>query len=138
MTSQRREYASEVAAARAYAEVRFTDLEFRNHWLGLTEESRNLRAQQLLAFGELIGSLTRTLAGWRILDVGCGDGRWLRSFLEYDAKPEDVMGVDVSDARFASSASSPAVAVTITATLCGRAPDGRGRGPVSKALRLAI
>ncbi len=74
--------------------------EFRRHWLGFTEESRNLRAQMWRAFGKLIGSVTPSLAGWRILDVGCGDGRNLRTLLEYDAKPEDVMGIDVSDARF--------------------------------------
>ena len=47
-----------------------------------------------------MGSVTTTLSGWRILDVGCGDGRWLRSILEFDAKPEDLIGIDVSDARF--------------------------------------
>jgi SAM-dependent methyltransferase len=101
MTSHSGKYLSEVAAARAQTEVRFKSPEFRNYWLGLTQESRDFRAQQFRAFGELVGSVTGTLCGWRILDYGCGDGRWLRFFLEYDAKPEDVVGVDVSDARFA-------------------------------------
>jgi SAM-dependent methyltransferase len=74
--------------------------EFRADWLGLTEESRNLLAQQLRVFGELVGSVTQSLAGWRVLDVGCGDGRWLRRMVDYDAQPEDVVGVDVSDVRF--------------------------------------
>jgi SAM-dependent methyltransferase len=101
MTSPSVKYASQVAAARAQTEVRFTNPEFRNYWLGLTKESRDFRAQQFRAFGELVGSVTGTLCGWRILDFGCGDGRWLRFFLEYDAKPEEIVGVDVSDARFA-------------------------------------
>jgi SAM-dependent methyltransferase len=32
--------------------------------------------------------------------VGCGAGYWLRAFLEFDARPEDLVGIDVSDARF--------------------------------------
>jgi SAM-dependent methyltransferase len=101
MTSSCGKYTSEIAAAKAHAETHRTTPEFRNYWLGLTEESRDFRAQMFRAFGELVGSVTGTLCGWRILDYGCGDGRWLRFFLEYDAKPEDVVGVDVSDARFA-------------------------------------
>lgn len=100
VTSSVRKYASEIAAARAHTEIYGASAEFRNYWLGLTEESRNFRAQQSRAFGELVGSVAQTLCGWRILDVGSGDGRWLRSFLEYDARPEDVVGVDVSDVRF--------------------------------------
>jgi len=94
-------YTLETAAARVQAETHWTDPEFRNYWLGFTEESRDFRAQLFRAFGELVGSVTNTLCGWRILDVGCGDGRWLRFLLEYDAKAEDVVGVDISDARFA-------------------------------------
>jgi SAM-dependent methyltransferase len=101
VTSSVRKYASEIAAARAHTEIYGASAEFRNYWLGLTEESRNFRAQQSRAFGELVGSVAQTLCGWRILDVGSGDGRSLRSFLEYDARPEDVVGVDVSDVRFA-------------------------------------
>jgi len=66
----------------------------------LTPISRNFRAQQIRAFGALVGSVTATLAGWRILDVGCGAGSWLRAFLELDARPEDLVGIDVSDVLF--------------------------------------
>jgi ubiquinone/menaquinone biosynthesis C-methylase UbiE len=52
------------------------------------------------AFGALMSSVTPTLAGWRVLDVGCGSGFWLRAFLELDARPEDLVGIDVSDVRF--------------------------------------
>src|SRR6266542_4465714 len=76
------------------------DPEFRARWLGVNEHAMNLRAQQLRAFSALVGSVTKTLAGWRILDVGCGAGFWLRAFVEMDARPEDLVGIDVSDARF--------------------------------------
>ena len=93
-------FESEIESARRHTASYATDPQFRTYWLGFTRESRNLRAQQLRAFGELMGSVTPTLSGWRILDVGCGDGRWLRSLLELDAKPEDLIGIDVSDVRF--------------------------------------
>jgi ubiquinone/menaquinone biosynthesis C-methylase UbiE len=66
----------------------------------VNEHATNLRAQQLRAFSALVGSVTKTLAGWRILDVGCGAGFWLRAFVEMDARPRDLVGIDVSDARF--------------------------------------
>lgn len=91
----------EVAAIRAHTAAYAGSASFRTHWLGFSEESRNLRAEQFRAFGELVGSVTASLDGWRVLDVGCGDGRWLRFLLEYDLKPEDAVGIDISDARFA-------------------------------------
>jgi hypothetical protein len=66
------DFQAEIEATRAHTESYATDPEFRIHWLGFTRESRNLRAQQLRAFGELVGFVTPTLSGWRILDVGCG------------------------------------------------------------------
>ena len=66
----------------------------------MTERSINFRAQQIRAFGALVGSVTNTLAGWKILDVGCGAGYWVRAFLEFDARAEDLVGIDVSDVRF--------------------------------------
>jgi SAM-dependent methyltransferase len=73
---------------------------FRDEWLGISGRSRDYLAQQLRTFGELLEPVTTSLAGWRVLDVGCGDGRWLRRMVEFDARPEDVVGVDVSDVRF--------------------------------------
>lgn len=35
----------------------------------------------------------------RILEVGCGDGWWLRRFLEYGANPENLAGVDLIPQR---------------------------------------
>jgi SAM-dependent methyltransferase len=37
----------------------------------------------------------RSLAGLRILDVGCGTGATLRHYLEYEAEPEKLWGVDL-------------------------------------------
>jgi ubiquinone/menaquinone biosynthesis C-methylase UbiE len=79
--------------------ARFESAEFRKHWLGLTAESKDFLAQQLRVFGELLGTVTQSLSGWRILDVGCGDGRWLRRMVDYDACPEDVVGIDINDIR---------------------------------------
>jgi SAM-dependent methyltransferase len=93
-------YEKQVEAARSHTASYATDPRFRNYWLGFTRPSRNYRGQIVRAFGELVGSVTDTLQGWRVLDVGCGNGQWLRAMLEYDANPEDLVGVDISDARF--------------------------------------
>ena len=100
MTIPSKAYSREVAAAIAHTADYGSSVEFRRYWLGFTEESRNLRAQQLRVVGELLGRVCDTLAGWRILDIGCGDGRWLRTLLEFDARLEDLVGIDVSDVRF--------------------------------------
>lgn len=76
------------------------DPAFRAEWLGITGRSRDYLAQHVRVFGQLMEEVTTSLDGWKILDVGCGDGRWLRRMVEYDARPEDVVGVDISDARF--------------------------------------
>jgi ubiquinone/menaquinone biosynthesis C-methylase UbiE len=41
----------------------------------------------------------RTLAGRRVLDVGCGDGRQLRLFAQWGALPEQLFGCDVNGQR---------------------------------------
>ncbi|HKF23240.1 MAG TPA: class I SAM-dependent methyltransferase [Candidatus Angelobacter sp.] len=44
----------------------------------------------------VLGSRThQNLAGRRILEVGCGSGRWLRQFIQWGAAPEDLAGVDL-------------------------------------------
>jgi ubiquinone/menaquinone biosynthesis C-methylase UbiE len=93
-------FKDEIAAIRSRTLSYAADPEFRARWLGVNERAMNLRAQQLRALSTLLCSVANTLAGWRILDVGCGAGFWLRAFLEMDARPEDLVGIDVSDARF--------------------------------------
>lgn len=39
------------------------------------------------------------LAGRRILEVGCGEGRWLRLFVELGARPPDLAGIDLEEER---------------------------------------
>jgi ubiquinone/menaquinone biosynthesis C-methylase UbiE len=47
--------------------------------------------------------------------VGCGSGFWLRAFLELDARPEDLVGIDVSDVRFGlARAKNPLIALLQT------------------------
>jgi SAM-dependent methyltransferase len=41
----------------------------------------------------------RTLAGCKILDVGCGFGYWLRRYREWGALPHDLHGVDILEER---------------------------------------
>lgn len=77
-----------------------TDTAFLSRWGGLSREDVAYRNAYQGAVVDLLGGVWPHLAGRRVLDVGCGSGRWLRWFLEVGARPEDVTGVDVSDARF--------------------------------------
>jgi SAM-dependent methyltransferase len=105
----------EISATRAHTDGYATDPTHRSRWLGFTEQSRNFRAQQLRCFGKLVGGATQSLADWQILDVGCGDGSWLRTFLQLDAKPQNLKGIDVSDVRFdIGRARNPLIALSAT------------------------
>jgi len=94
------DFSKEVQDIQSHTSSYAHNREFRAYWLGFTEEARNSRAQTWRVFGELLSAVTPSLTGWHILDVGCGDGRNLRAMLEYDARPGDLVGIDVSDARF--------------------------------------
>jgi SAM-dependent methyltransferase len=54
-----------------------------------------------------------SLADYKFLEVGCGTGFWLRQFLQWGARPENVFGLDVVPARVekARSLSPPGVTV---------------------------
>jgi SAM-dependent methyltransferase len=43
----------------------------------------------------LAGDGLDDLGGARILEVGCGDGWWLRKFAEWGARPENLLGVEL-------------------------------------------
>jgi SAM-dependent methyltransferase len=59
-----------------------------------------------------------TLATQRVLDVGCGEGRWLRRFIQWGVSPENLAGIDLLPERVAGArdACPPTVRV-----LCGSA-----------------
>lgn len=90
------------------------DPRFLAAWGGLSQKDVALRTAQERAFVELLEPVWKDLSGLRILDVGCGSGRWLRWYLELGAAPDRVHGVDVSDARFAEGrAINPAVDLAV-------------------------
>src|SRR4051812_4080859 len=41
----------------------------------------------------------------RILEIGCGDGYWLRQFVQWGAKPAGLFGVDLVEERIRSGKS---------------------------------
>lgn len=49
----------------------------------------------------------------RILEVGCGSGYWLRQFIQWGARPENLAGVDLMEARVAEAKSLSPAAVEI-------------------------
>jgi ubiquinone/menaquinone biosynthesis C-methylase UbiE len=52
-----------------------------------------------VAIRELARSDHFPLAGRRVLDVGCGSGRWLLEFLQWGANPKDLAGIDLIPER---------------------------------------
>ncbi|MBW2524519.1 MAG: class I SAM-dependent methyltransferase [Deltaproteobacteria bacterium] len=80
-----------------------TDPSFRAKWDGLSTTDLALRTAQQRAFVTLLAPVWSNLGGKRVLDVGCGAGRWLRWYLELGASADDLVGVDVSDCRFADA-----------------------------------
>lgn len=55
----------------------------------------SLHEREAAMAGLLRAAGLRSLAGLRILDVGCGRGATLRQYLEYDADPRQLWGIDL-------------------------------------------
>ena len=51
------------------------------------------RERQLLTFLQRYGF--ERLGGKKILEIGCGTGHWLREFIKWGARPENITGVDL-------------------------------------------
>jgi ubiquinone/menaquinone biosynthesis C-methylase UbiE len=65
-------------------------------WAPFADDEVNHRNQQYWCLANLLRSVGRSsLAGLRILDVGCGEGRLLRACIDMGASPESLSGVDV-------------------------------------------
>ncbi|MGA9352059.1 MAG: class I SAM-dependent methyltransferase [Terriglobales bacterium] len=54
-----------------------------------------LHEREVAMAGLLRAAGLRSLAGLRILDVGCGAGATLRQYLEYEADPDRMWGIDL-------------------------------------------
>lgn len=50
---------------------------------------------------DALNALELDLEALRVLDVGCGAGRWLRELVDLGADPANLVGVDVSPSRLA-------------------------------------
>ena len=62
------------------------------------------------------------LDGKRILEVGCGAGYWLREFIKWGARPEDLTGVELLPDRVANAEKLCPKTVTLQ---CGSATELR-------------
>jgi len=63
------------------------------------------------SYKQLIRDLKIRVDGGRVLDVGCGSGRWIRYFLE-EFQPRRLMGVDVAQSS-----------IDMLETWCAKRPD---------------
>lgn len=89
---------AEIARIQSYYASAETQRKRLTDWSPFNEIEVEYRSQQLLGFGSLMRKVGRSdLAGWRILDVGCANGRLLRSFLDSGAAARDLFGVDLNE-----------------------------------------
>ena len=87
---------SEVDRIRETYSCRDHDPQIQAMWAPFAEGEVLHRTQQYWMLASLFRSIHRFhLSGLKILDVGCGDGRVLRSFLDMGASAKDLRGVDV-------------------------------------------
>lgn len=74
--------------------------EYERKYYGLDIEAAEYNAQRLRHFVKHMGTVWKSLEDKWILDVGCGNGYWLRQILELGADPEKVFGIDLTSERF--------------------------------------
>lgn len=87
---------SEVERIRRWYGDRALDPAIRARYAPFNDQQVDSLCQQYRAIADLMRSTGRlSLANLRILDVGCGKGRFLRNCLDWGALPEDLHGVDV-------------------------------------------
>ena len=76
-----------------------------------TQDDRysNLNLANLLSFQQVERGILQAFRrrGWtdfaqtKVLEVGCGSARWLREFIKWGARPENLFGVDLIEKRIA-------------------------------------
>lgn len=66
--------------------------------LFLVQECEKLLLKRLRQVGR------EPLAGQRLLEIGCGSGHWLREFIKWGIKPEDITGIDLRPDALARAA----------------------------------
>jgi len=76
-----------------------------------TQDDRysHLNVANLLSFQQVERGILRAFRrrGWtdfartKVLEVGCGSARWLREFIKWGARPENLFGVDLIEKRIA-------------------------------------
>jgi len=68
----------------------------QERWAPFSEDEVDHRNQQYWSLAKMLRQIGRSsLAGWKILDVGCGQGRFLRACLDMGSSAEDLFGVDL-------------------------------------------
>jgi SAM-dependent methyltransferase len=69
---------------------------------------------------EVSRHLRGSLHGLRLLDIGCGEGGWIRQFIHWGARPELIFGIDAIEERIAEARHLTPAGVTL---ICGNAAD---------------
>ena len=67
------------------------------------------------------------LAVKKILEVGCGTGQWLRDFIKWGARPENVTGIDLLPERLSRARRSCPPAVRIQCASAAQLPFSNER-----------